>query len=246
MANKVASLTVEIRTAQQVLVSYELATVFQRIMAGFIDSAFVWAFQLLRWMVFPPETADFWNLLFSTFTLIWMAQLGVVIFLNGRSPGMRIMGIRILGLDGTNLEFSDYFLRWIIRPIDITLSFTSVGIFSMLTTEKRQRLGDLLAGTAVIRLIPKTHFTLRDIQAFHQHSAQDQVRYPGVRFIEESNMLFIKNLLQNPAGYSLEVQQAALQDATHRFADLLQLQEIPENPRVFLSQLVNDYIVLTR
>jgi uncharacterized RDD family membrane protein YckC len=241
-----ASKTIEISTALNVTVTYELGTVLQRVLAGLLDSVFVWVFNLLRWLIWPPNTIDPAYIIGMGLFFIWVYQLFIIVFFKGRSAGMRIMGIRIMGLDGKNLEFSDYFLRWIMRPIDITISFCAVGIFSMLSTEKRQRLGDILAGTAVVKQKPISHFTLKDILSFHQNTGTAAVKYPQVRFVDEANMLFVKNLLQNQAGYSLEVHKNALDMAADNLCKLLQLDEKPFDARSFLNQLVNDYIVLTR
>ena len=50
-----------------------------------------------------------------------------------------------------NRVVGDILLRWLLLPIDILL-FGSVAAFSMLVTPRRQRVGDLAAGTMVIRL----------------------------------------------------------------------------------------------
>ncbi len=245
MAKKVASQNIEISTEQNVVLSYELGTVFQRYVAGLVDSVIIWGLSLIRLAIFP-SVSGLANLVGFTLLFIWLYHLLVILFFGGRSIGMRAMGLRVVSLSGKSLEFSDYFLRWIIRPIDISISATSVGLFSMLSSEKRQRLGDILAGTAVVKLQPKSHFTLRDILEFHQTKEVTEVRYPGVKYMEEANMLFIKNLLNNNLGYSPEVQREAIYQATLKFAELLQLETIPNDNRGFLVQLVNDYIVLTR
>jgi len=246
LAKKVASKNVDITTSQNVLVSYELASVFQRIIAGFIDSVLVLVLNLLRWAIFPTSVSNPASFFSIYIFLVWLYQLAIIVFFKGRSVGMRIMGIRIISLNGETLEFSDYFLRWIVRPLDITLSFCAVGIFSMLATEKRQRLGDMLAGTSVVKLNPNSNFTLRDIMAFHQSTKPENVKYPSVKYIEETHMLFIKNLLQNTESYSQDINDKAIDQATKKLCELLKIETIPTDKRAFLNQLVNDYIVMTR
>lgn len=246
MARKVASSNVEITTAQNVVINYELGSYLQRAVASFIDATSVWIANLLVLLVAPGTYGSPEMFVALTLFFVWLYQLVVVFVFNGRSPGMRIMGTQIISLSGKNMEFSDYFLRWIMRPIDISMSLCAVGTFTILATEKRQRLGDMLAGTTVVRVNPAMHFTLKDILTFHEKTNSTEVKYPKVKHLDEHNMLFIKNLLHNEQKYNAVVYEEALELSTNKFVELLQLDEVPANKRAFLQQLVNDYIVLTR
>ncbi|MFF2093366.1 RDD family protein [Paenibacillus sp. NPDC058174] len=64
-----------------------------------------------------------------------------------RSFGKMIMGLRIVSLDGGEIKLWQMLLRNVMRILDHGLF---PGIFLILITKKRQRLGDLLAGTVVV------------------------------------------------------------------------------------------------
>lgn len=244
LAKKLATSTIDITTTRNVVVSYELASVMQRAVATVMDSVLVLIVFILLVSIgnFDSEIKD----ISLGFGWIWLYQLACIIVLNGRSIGQRIMKVRIVSMNGETLEFSDYFLRWIMRPLDITLSAGMVGIFAMLGTERRQRLGDMLAGTTVISERPSVHFTLNDIVTFHEKNDSKQVRYPGVKHVDEADILMLKNLLANTSHYAESVHREALDVAAKKLASMLDLKLTDEDNTMFLQQLVSDYIILTR
>jgi uncharacterized RDD family membrane protein YckC len=69
---------------------------------------------------------------------------------SGRTPGKRLNGIRVVRVDGTPVRFLTSTVRNVLRLIDM-LFFYLVGIVSILVTRRNQRIGDLAAGTLVVR-----------------------------------------------------------------------------------------------
>ncbi len=69
----------------------------------------------------------------------------------GRTPGKAAFGIRVLRMDGAPLGFGAVAIRNLLRFIDILPGFYAVGIIALITSNRNQRLGDLAAGTVVIR-----------------------------------------------------------------------------------------------
>jgi uncharacterized RDD family membrane protein YckC len=70
---------------------------------------------------------------------------------HGRTPGKAAAGLRVLQLDGSPVGFFTSTVRNVLRIIDFLPLFYAVGVVSMIATTKRQRLGDLAAGTVVVR-----------------------------------------------------------------------------------------------
>ena len=60
------------------------------------------------------------------------------------------MNIRVVKVDGSTPTVSSYLLRWLLFIIDGPLT-SGLGIFVVLLTKNNQRLGDLAAGTMVIK-----------------------------------------------------------------------------------------------
>ena len=60
------------------------------------------------------------------------------------------MNTRVVKIDGSTPSMGSYLLRWLLFPIDFILS-GGLGLLSIILTKNSQRLGDLAAGTMVIK-----------------------------------------------------------------------------------------------
>ena len=70
---------------------------------------------------------------------------------SGRTPGKRLNGLRVVRENGAPVTFATSAVRNVLRLIDILPGWYLVGIGSILATRRNQRLGDLAAGTIVVR-----------------------------------------------------------------------------------------------
>ena len=71
---------------------------------------------------------------------------------SGQTPGKRWLKLRVIREDGRPISFFEAMIRNLIRVIDfIVPPFYSVGLVSVFATERDQRVGDLVAGTVVVR-----------------------------------------------------------------------------------------------
>tara|TARA_R110002060_G_scaffold9524_2_gene14194 strand:- start:8138 stop:8740 length:603 start_codon:yes stop_codon:yes gene_type:complete len=89
------------------------------------------------------------------------------IIFNGRTVGKMLLKMRVVKLDGSPVHWSNYLVRWMLRLVDIWLFVGSIGILTILFSEKRQRLGDAAAGTVVISTKNKTtvsHTILEEVE----------------------------------------------------------------------------------
>jgi uncharacterized RDD family membrane protein YckC len=77
---------------------------------------------------------------FTLFEALW----------DGRTPGKRMMRLRVIQQNGRSLTFFESMIRNLIRIVDALPSFYAVGIISVFATKRQQRLGDMAAGTIVI------------------------------------------------------------------------------------------------
>lgn len=85
------------------------------------------------------------------------------IFANGKSLGKMAMKTRVVMIDGNSPTVGSCLLRWILYPID-TFFTGFLGVAFILFSKHRQRLGDLAAGTIVIKTTNDRYdfFTLSD------------------------------------------------------------------------------------
>jgi uncharacterized RDD family membrane protein YckC len=72
-------------------------------------------------------------------------------FWNGRTPGKRVAGIRVIQRSGRAIGLFESMARNFVRYIDQIPLFYAVGAVVMFATRDHQRLGDLAAGTLVVR-----------------------------------------------------------------------------------------------
>jgi uncharacterized RDD family membrane protein YckC len=70
---------------------------------------------------------------------------------SGRTLGKRVVGIRVVTTEGLPISFWRSLLRTVARLVDYLPGLYMVGIVCILTSSKNQRLGDMLAGTLVVR-----------------------------------------------------------------------------------------------
>lgn len=130
------------------------ATVLQRFFAFLIDSIVMFLCYLLFVMI-VGYLAAYGNasasiamiLIFSI--LVMMYPLLMEVFNHGQTLGKKLMGIKVVSLDGSTPAISSYILRWALLLVDIT---AFIGLTSIVFTRNSQRLGDLAAGTTVVRL----------------------------------------------------------------------------------------------
>jgi uncharacterized RDD family membrane protein YckC len=71
---------------------------------------------------------------------------------NGRSPGKRLVGLRVVRDDGFPIGVRDSLVRNLLRAVDLLPWYYAVGLIAMLVSSQGKRLGDLAAGTLVVRL----------------------------------------------------------------------------------------------
>lgn len=141
-------------TGQFVRISQTPASIGERLLALIID------YSLIIIYIYSTSALMFELKMPSGFRLFFF--LGVVylpilaysflweMFNRGQSPGKRLMNIRVVKTDGSTPSISSYLLRWLLFIIDGPLT-GGLGLLVVLLTKNNQRLGDLAAGTMVIK-----------------------------------------------------------------------------------------------
>ena len=68
----------------------------------------------------------------------------------GQTPGKRLLGLRVVGRDGAPVGFAESLVRNLFRAVEIPLLYAP-GVLMVALTPRHQRLGDLVAGTLVVK-----------------------------------------------------------------------------------------------
>ena len=155
---------VEIETPEHVAVGYELADLGSRFTAMLIDSLLIFATQLLLLVVAIMILAGFgmgaavlaglglglW--LLASFVVLWGYFVLFEGLRDGQTPGKKWMGIRVVQDGGYPVTFRAAAVRNLIRIIDVQPAIScGVGGLAMMLHPLTKRLGDMAAGTVVVR-----------------------------------------------------------------------------------------------
>lgn len=144
----------QIETAQNVSIQQNVAGVGDRILAFLVDLLILVAYYIVSLFVISMTSLES-----AGGEWVYMLILGLPTLLyyllwetlwSGRTPGKAAMNLRVVKLDGSKPGLGSFFIRWIMRLIDISITSGGVALFTILFTGKGQRLGDMAAGTTVI------------------------------------------------------------------------------------------------
>lgn len=243
--------TIDIITSHNVGIDYEAATVMNRGVASFLDLLVMLAYYLIVLFVSLAFGLETWD--FSMATVIFYILMLPVFFysvfmeylLKGQTVGKLAMGIRVIKLNGENATLSDYAMRWAFRIIDFWISAGSVAAIFIASTEKGQRLGDILAQTAIVKNKPEQVYSIKDILNIMDRSKHEPT-YMGVAKFTDEDMILIKNAISRVQKYPNEPHKQLVRELAIKAAQELKLDEVPEKKLTFLKTLLQDYIVLTR
>ena len=152
---------ISVATPEGVTLEATLAGVGSRFVAGVIDQLLRWSLLLALVALMAILQEDFSEDGFSgagtvvLIVAIFFVQFGYDVLFevlgSGRTPGKRWTGLRVVKKGGTPIGFLASALRNILRIVDSLPGFYLVGILSVMFTANNQRLGDLAAGTIVVR-----------------------------------------------------------------------------------------------
>lgn len=163
-------LSVEVTTPEHVAFRYRLAGPFQRLTAYFLDVLFRTGFFVgfifvMGWLGWLNRGIWLASLLVLWFLLEWFYGAMFEAYMNGQTLGKRLMGLRVMSVNGCAIDGAQAVLRNLLRAADLLpwvslapsadygalfLPVGAVGLLTMLVTRRFQRLGDIVAGTMVV------------------------------------------------------------------------------------------------
>lgn len=151
---------VVVETPEHVRLDYVLADLGSRVGALAIDLSILVAAILLLglglylsgWLGEIMWSFSRTILVFASFFAQWGYFLLFEGLGGGRTPGKRAIGLRVVHVGGEPLSFRGSVLRNLIRVVDLMpIPSGLVGAACILVSRRAQRLGDLVAGTMVVR-----------------------------------------------------------------------------------------------
>lgn len=208
--------TIQINTPFNLALDFELAALHKRILAYCIDLliliVYAWGMRLFLFDVLNIRNNEMGlDILFTSIPMLLYSVICETT-MHGQSLGKKILGIRVMSLEGGEPAVSQYLLRWVTRFFEWPLVFGSVlpgfqviyqvlsvgffGIFVIIiiaVTKANQRLGDLGAGTVVVDTKIKTH--LHETVFLEIDDKAYEVRFPEVMKLTDRDINTIKSIL---------------------------------------------------
>lgn len=143
----------EVETPEHVVLDYEIAGVGSRTLAAALDWLII---GILAAAVTPAvglgrRGGSTWfaaALVLVLFALVWGYFTCFEGLRNGQTPGKRRLGIRVIRDTGHGMTFGDAAARNLLLPVDL---FGMLGLFLIAIHPRAKRLGDMVAGTVVVR-----------------------------------------------------------------------------------------------
>jgi uncharacterized RDD family membrane protein YckC len=187
--------TISVRTTQNVFIQYPLASVGDRILGYLIDQLIfvVYVFIVIA-IAQSIDMEQIWLLIALLSIPYILYRLLFEIFMNGQTPGKRAMQIKVVRINGTPATVGDYVLRWIFGLIELNIASGLIAMLSVIIGGKGQRLGDLVAGTTVIKLIEQRQATAQDV--FVSPENNYEVSFPQAVQLNPSDIELIQRSLE--------------------------------------------------
>ena len=246
---------IQITTTQNVNINFNAAEIGERILGWFLDSIIKSAYiGVVVWFLFgltelgqflfdDVAGKDMW----SMFAIIIIIGFPVIFytllmetFVNGQTIGKRIVKTQVVKIDGYQAGFTDYFIRWIMRIIDINLFMGIIGLATMGSSKNHQRFGGIASGTAVITKKNKiniSHTILEDLQENYTPT------YASVIKLSDNDVRIIK---ENYARVKNKNDQKTLLTIKNKIIQVIGEEAKGSSTIEFIETIIKDYNYFTR
>lgn len=145
-------------TPEAVELRFQTASLGSRLLAAGIDLAIQGTALLLAVLGLAAASLGGGSATFAAvvavlaFTAILLGYpIAFETFWRGRTPGKAALGLRVVAIDGSPVRFRHTVVRGFMTLVDVVLTSGVAAVLSILFSANDQRLGDLAAGTLVIR-----------------------------------------------------------------------------------------------
>jgi uncharacterized RDD family membrane protein YckC len=211
---------IQIPTAFNIELEFEIAPFHKRLLAYLIDFAILLVFFnamryfLYEYLFLEPRYNFAVYILFLSLPMLLYSLL-TELWMNGQTIGKKMMNIRVIGLDGNEPTFGQYLLRWITKFFEwpffiiyvvydfskpqfyylVFTGFLGIAVAIIISVTKwNQRLGDLAAGTVLVST--RSDLGISDTVFMEVKDENYQVRFPEVMRLSDGDINTIKTVLE--------------------------------------------------
>ena len=156
--------TVDVETPELVVLTYSVAGIGSRVLAGLTDLVICAGVLVVVVIAIVMLGGGFslafdrgasWGvaaLILAQFAVLWGYYVLFEGLMDGQTPGKRLHRLRVVRDGGYSVTFGVSAVRNLVRMLDMQPGvFYLVGLSSLFFTKRGRRLGDLVAGTIVVR-----------------------------------------------------------------------------------------------
>ncbi|HEY9384829.1 MAG TPA: stage II sporulation protein M [Gemmatimonadales bacterium] len=225
----------EVETPEHVVLDYEVAGVGSRALAALADWLLIALLALIGSLSMGLwREVSTWVLalqLLLLYGLIWGYFTGFEGLRRGQTPGKRWLGIRVIRDTGHAVTFSDAAARNLLLPADL---FCLIGVFLIAIHPRAKRLGDLVAGTVVVRDQPAG---VPGEQRSAAGAPSDDTAL-GAPLLSDAEFRLLREFAQRAPQLPPPVRERLARDLVSRVA--ARFPERPAGELVFLTRLLEE------
>lgn len=239
-----------ITTTQNVTINFTAANVGQRIFAQLIDFVVILIYYFtinyvlaLLGIENAIRNMDQWSIT-AIYAIAFLPAMCYSLIMEsvfeGQTLGKKLLKIKVIKIDGYQATFVDYLIRWMFRIVEVVFMFGIIGLITLASSKKSQRLGDIVAGTSVISLknnININHTILQEI------GSQYVPKYPSVIKLSDNDVRIIKETFEaalktNDYGTIIKLKEKIISVTDIKVQD--------GNDKEFIATLMKDYNFYTQ
>jgi len=141
-----------INTTQNVSIDFEIAGIGDRLIALILDYLILTGLfiaGIFAMGLFSAGSAGIYIVWAIISFMIFLFHFFLEWLLRGQTFGKKYRQIKVIHKSGRDANFLHYLIRNLVRPVDM---FYGIGLLVVFFNNKSQRIGDLAAGTLVVKL----------------------------------------------------------------------------------------------
>lgn len=206
-----------ILSPQDVRIAQDPASIGARIGALLIDGFILGVYYIVFFNMVSSQMLDslhwFFPILFLLCPLLY--PLIAEVMFKGQTVGKSILNIRVITIEGSGPKLMSFILRWFMLPFDLFFAL-GIGELCVFFTKRQQRLGDLIAGTWVVRTKTHDKYELTDYdlatsadransKSASATSSSNGSMYPGAKNLTPQQSVIIAEALENRYSYNVNL-----------------------------------------
>lgn len=176
---------------------------------------------------------------FAVFAFLVAVPIGTELIWRGRSVGKAIMGLQVVAIDGGRVTARQVMVRGMVALLDVYMSMGVLALVSSVFSDDGRRLGDMAAGTVVVRRRRAPTVTVP--VAFHPPQGfEGYVRQLPVRRLAPRDLALVRDYLLRSRRLREPARHELAMDLANRVGDVIGVHRPPHvDPHTWLVCVVS-------